>query len=83
MVFVTSRHTRLRFALLLLVGGRAAVPRRPAWLASTSPSPAASAAAGLSLPPTSPQGLFGAHGEKLVSDPVPAGSPFFWGLCMC
>lgn len=78
MVSITSRHTRLHFALLLLAGGVAAVLHRPAWLTCPSPSPAASTEAGLSLPPA-PQGLLGACGEKLISDPVPAGSLFFLG----
>ena len=37
MVFVASRHTRLRFALLLFAGVIAAISHRPAWLASPSP----------------------------------------------
>lgn len=56
-VVVTSRHTRLHFALLPFAGGIAAVSQRPAC-ASPRPSPAGSAAAGLSLPPAPPQGLF-------------------------
>lgn len=79
MVFVTSRDMRLHFALLLFAGDLAAVSCRPARLASPSPSPAASAVAGLSLLPDPPQGLLGACGEKFISDPVPAGSLFFLG----
>lgn len=75
-------HT-LRFALLLFEGSVAALLRRSPGSACPSLLPAASTVAWLSLSPAPAQGLFGACGEKSISESVSAGSPFLLGTMYC